>query len=33
MIDEIECLGFEARFEGKSDKSDIRDILEQAVIK
>ncbi len=33
MIEEIECLGFDARYEAKSDKSDIRDILEKAVIK
>lgn len=33
MIEEIEFLGFDARYEAKSDKSDIRDILEKAVIK
>jgi hypothetical protein len=33
IIEEIECLGFDARYEAKSDKTDIRDILELAVIK
>lgn len=28
IIEEIECLGFDARYEAKSNKSDIRDILE-----
>jgi P-type Cu+ transporter len=33
IIEEIECLGFDARYEAKTDKTDIRDILELAVNK
>lgn len=33
IIEEIEALGFEAKYEAKADKSDIRDIVNQSVRK
>ena len=33
MIEEVEAIGFEAKYEASSDKTDIRDIVNRSVIK